>query len=198
MALDPSSRARFNLTSASVLLLDGTRMGMQVLVQVMMGLGARNFKKCETLAEAKEHAATTELQLVICDAMPPNFEGYDFVSWLRRQQIPNRFVPVLLVTGHTPPAQVERARDCGAHFIMKKPLTPITMLERIIWIAREGRAYIECDAYVGPERRFHNSGPPNGIGRRRDDLPPEVGEATMPNMGQQEVDSLINTRRVEL
>ena len=124
----------------------------------------------------------------------------DFIEWLRRSRIePNCFAPVLLTAGHTPSNAVARARDCGAHFVMAKPLTPIAVLERILWIAREGRRFVECDTYMGPDRRFKNEGVPAGmVGRRRDDLQGELGQAETPNMDQEVIDSLMKTRRVEL
>ena len=40
MALDPTSRVRFNLSAAAVLLLDPTPLGMSILVQIVTGCGA--------------------------------------------------------------------------------------------------------------------------------------------------------------
>ena len=33
----------------------------------------------------------------------------------------------------------------------------------------DDRRYVECDEYVGPDRRFQNLGPPAGIDGRRDE-----------------------------
>jgi len=50
-------------------------------------------------------------------------------------------------------------------------VSPAVMLERIIWIASERRPFVNCASYVGPDRRFHDLGPPAGTaGRRHDDL----------------------------
>jgi len=69
----------------------------------------------------------------------------------------------------------------------------------VVWIAREGRKFVDCDTYVGPDRRIKNEGVPGGgQGRRRDDLPPDVGEAVMPNMDQDTIDGLLTTRKVKL
>ena len=96
-------------------------------------------------------------------------------------------------------AILKKARDCGAHFVMTKPLTPITVLERVLWIAREGRRFVESDTYMGPDRRFKNEGVPAGqVGRRRDDLVGDVGEASTPNMEQDSIDGMLKTRRVNL
>jgi len=44
------------------------------------------------------------------------------------------------------------------------------MLERIIWVAKAGRPFLFTGTYVGPDRRFRDDGPPDGVGRRREDL----------------------------
>jgi DNA-binding response OmpR family regulator len=170
MALDVASRARFNLERAGVLLLEETQLGMSILVQIITGLGAKQLYRCYTLEQAKEAAVQHEIDIAIVDAMPPEGKGYDFVQWLRREAgEPNCYAPVLLTTPHTPASDIVRARDCGGHFIIKKPIAPIVMLERIIWVAKAGRPFLFTDTYVGPDRRFRDEGPPHGVGRRRED-----------------------------
>jgi DNA-binding response OmpR family regulator len=198
MGLNPESRARFNLERASILIFEPSQMGMSILVQILTGFGAKVLHRCETVQQAQDTVATSELDMAIVDAGAG--EGYDFITWLRHSRLePNSFVPVLLTAGHTPGGAVSKARDCGAHFIMAKPLTPIAVLERILWISREGRRFVECDSYMGPDRRFKNDGVPAGmVGRRRDDLHGDIGEADTPNMDQDVIDGLLKTRRVEL
>lgn len=171
MALDPNSRTRFNLDKAAVLLLDDTPIGMSILVQVVTGLGAKQLYRCTSVETAQEVAASHEIDLAIVDGMAPSGQGYDFVKWMRHNaQEPNCYTPVILTTAHTPMADVTRARDCGGHIIVKKPIAPIVLLERIIWVAKEGRPFLFSGEYVGPDRRFRDIGPPNGVGRRREDM----------------------------
>ncbi len=200
MGINPESRARFNLQRASILILDQNPMGMSILVQILTGFGAKTIHRCENVAEAEATVQKNEIDLMVVDSLGPGGAGYKFVHWLRRSKIqPNCFAPVLIIAGHTPQRAVAMARDCGAHFILAKPLTPIAVLERVLWISKEGRRFVECGTYVGPDRRFKNEGVPAGMeGRRRDDLPAEVGEATMPNMEQDVIDSMLKTRKVQL
>ncbi len=200
MGLSPESRARFNLERASVLILEENPLGMSILTQILTGFGARAIRRCETVEQAEQAVQSTQLDLLIVDSLGPSGAGYDFVRWLRRSGIqPNCYSPVLLTAGHTPSGAVTLARDCGAHFIMAKPLTPISVLERVLWISKEGRRFVECDSYVGPDRRFRNDGVPTGMtGRRRDDLSPEVGEATMPDTEQDVSGDMVKTRRVQI
>jgi DNA-binding response OmpR family regulator len=171
MSLDPASRSRYNLDKAAVLLLDDTAMGMAILVQIVTGLGAKKLFRCTNVEMAQDVAGKHELDLAIVDGMAPSGAGYDFVKWMRNHcQEPNCYTPVLLTTAHTPASDVVRARDCGGHIIVKKPFAPIVMLERIIWVAKEGRPFLFSGDYVGPDRRFRDNGPPDGVGRRREDL----------------------------
>lgn len=179
MALDVASRARFNLEKAAVLLLDDTPLGMSILVQIVTGLGAKHLHRCTSVEMARDIASHQEVDLAIVDAMAPQGKGYDFVEWLRHEaQEPNCYCPTLITTAHTPTTDIVRARDCGGHFIIKKPIAPIVMLERIIWVAKAGRPFLFTDTYVGPDRRFRDDGPPGGgVGRRREDQARTVSDA---------------------
>src|SRR5688572_11023114 len=107
MALDPTSRARFNLDKAAVLLLDDTPMGMSILVQIVTGLGAKQLYRCSSIDMAQEVAAAHEIDLAIVDSMAPSGRGYDFVKWMRQNaQEPNCYTPVILTTSHTPASDV--------------------------------------------------------------------------------------------
>jgi DNA-binding response OmpR family regulator len=192
-----SAITRISLEKANVLLVEPTTQGMDIAAQIMAGFGVRTPARAGTAEEALRVCDGPPLDLVICDPALPGIDGYDMVRQLRRSRLePNAFAPVVLVTAHTPKSQVVKARDCGANFIVVKPLSPRVVLDRILWIARENRAFIECDSYVGPDRRFQSLGPPAGTeGRRKDDLPPEVGAAVDPNMSQAEIDDLMKPRR---
>jgi DNA-binding response OmpR family regulator len=192
-----SAITRINLEKANVLLVESTVQGMDIAVQILAGFGVRSPARAGSLDEAMRVCEGAPLDLIVCEPSLPGADGYDFVRQLRRSRLePNAFAPVLLVSAHTPKSQVLKARDCGANFMVVKPLSPRVVLDRVLWIARENRAFIECDTYVGPDRRFQSLGPPAGTeGRRKDDLPPEVGAAVDPNMSQSEIDDLMKPRR---
>ena len=192
MALDPKSRTRFNLSKTVVLLFDPTPLGLAILGQILAGFGARKIHRCRTVEEAKKVVAEFEIDLMIVDAMAESGEGYEFVRWLRNNvPEPNRHTPVLLTAAHTKASDVANARDCGGHFIVAKPLAPIVVLERIIWIAREGRAFVLSDDYVGPDRRFAKADPDADHPRRRreDHIQLDVATADQPNAETAELDA---------
>jgi CheY-like chemotaxis protein len=185
MGLDPTSRARFNLSQSTILVLEPSALGMAIVVQILTGFGAKRIHRCVSVAEAQEAVSTFEIHLMVVDGMAETGEGYEFVRWIREHAAePNKFSPVLLTAGHTMVSDVARARDCGGHFLVAKPIAPIVLLERVIWASKSGRGFLFSESYVGPDRRFHEGERPNGLpGRRREDrdgsaakAPPEITE----------------------
>jgi CheY-like chemotaxis protein len=195
-------QARLNLRKASVLLLEPNHQNMQILSQVLLGFGASTFHRCESAEQARGVVDKTIVDLMIVEGQTAEGEpeGYDFVHWLRRSDLePNAFAPVIITSAHTSTTNVARARDCGAHFIISKPIVPNILFERILWVARINRSFVNAGTYVGPDRRFKNDGPPPGVeGRRATDLKGEVGAPKEANMSQSEIDNFMQPKRVVL
>lgn len=183
-----------NLDKAKALVVDDNPQSLDILIGVLTSFGLRNITRKADGKEAQEELKYTAYDLVLLNGALPELDGYDLTRWLRREaDEANRMTPVIIVTSHTRRSQVEKARDCGANFIVTKPISPAVMLERILWVARGDRMFIECDAYIGPDRRWRNLGPPVEFpdGRRRDDQSIELGEPEGANMSQDELDALI-------
>jgi DNA-binding response OmpR family regulator len=151
----------------------------EVLVHIFHGFGARTLHRTKTGEEALKIAETHQLDLIVTEALLGDQEGYDFVKALRTRHEceVNRFTPVMVLSAHTAASKVFKARDCGASFFVAKPVSPRVLMDRLLWIVREKRQYLQTDSYAGPDRRFHDESPPAGIaGRRREDQDASVNE----------------------
>ena len=170
MALQATDQNRWiNFEKVSLLALDQSVHSCKILSQIVRGFGIRNVSTCTSSAEARNALNTSTFDLMIADPAVEGEEGILLLRWLRRQERnPNRFVPIILISGHSTPTLVRRSRDCGANFFVAKPLTPNTLLERILWVARDKRPFVEVGEYLGPDRRFKQQ-PPPGAGRRAGD-----------------------------
>lgn len=197
---DQTGSAKFNLEKTRILLFDADAMSREIAAQILSGFGAKNITKVSEAADAKRAVSQGAYDLVVADPATSGPEGYDFVPWLRRQVgAANRFVPVLVITGHTQRSRIAAARDSGANIVVAKPLTPVAIFQRIEWMAREKRPYVDCPVYAGPDRRFKFDGPPPGSeGRRSQDLPLDIGAASEPNMTQGDIDAMMQPRKVVL
>ena len=62
-----------------------------------------------------------------------------------------------------------------------RPEAAALLLERILWMARDPRPFVEAGDYIGPDRRFRDEDLPEGMEERRADRirPPaaNTGEA---------------------
>jgi len=172
------TKSWINLERVQLLLFDDHAEGASILSQIVGALGVRHSYRCTTLAEAQQIISEREIQLIMVNANLKSSNAYDFIEWLRRADIqPNSYAPTILVTGHTQRSNVERARDCGTNSIVAKPVSPLAVLQRIVWVAKEKRSYVQTDAYVGPDRRFRKDGPPDDMfGRRYNDQPAHVSD----------------------
>ena len=183
--LDP--KTWINLERTSVLLVDSNPQGAQILRQLLLGFGVRSPIHCDTGAEAQEVLRTNEIDLLISDDALADMSAYDLVRWLRRSKLePNAFVSSIIVCGHVRRTEVQKARDCGANFLLTKPISTQILMERVLWVAREKRPFLDTGEYLGPDRRFQDLGPPKGGGRRRDDPPPgQDGEQAFQETSEQ-------------
>jgi len=186
------TKEQMNLREVRTLLVDSDAFESSLLVQMLHGLGMNEIKVRSTAEDARSDLESHDYEICICDADLP---GPDLLRWIRRLPQPKKFLPILVLMGYSDFNRVTAFRDAGAHLVMKKPISPQTLYDRIAWMSRPARDFIECDSYVGPDRRFKSIGPPGG--RRATDLSTDVGAATEPNMSQEEIDSLIRPMRIQ-
>lgn len=190
---------QFNLEKARALVVDNSQQALDILCGVLTSFGLRQIVRKANGKEAQEELTAHSFDLILVDGQLPELDGYKLIHWLRRHRSEAiRMTPVIVVTAHTPRAKVIEARDCGANFTIAKPISPAVVLERILWVARSDRLFIECDAYVGPDRRWQFTGPPvdHPDGRRRDDKPADLGVAEGENLSQSELDNLIKPQKL--
>ena len=197
--ITPEFDTRVYFGKLSVLLVEANALEAEIVTQVLTGFKVRNIARYGTAAQARDHLQRDHAELIMVGtshAGPGEMDEYDFIRWLRRSKIETtRTTAIILLAGHTSEANVLRARDCGASFIIAKPITPRIVFDRVVWLARDGRAFVDTGTYAGPDRRFQKLGPPpNTEGRRKDDLSLKVGDAKEPNLSQNEIDALLNAR----
>jgi CheY-like chemotaxis protein len=189
-----------NLARATVLVVDGSTHSLDVTCQILKGFGVMSILRASTVAEADRQVKAKTLDLVIVDPAVSEGYGFEFIKELRRSGTPNSFLPVVLTGGHLRKGDVMKARDTGANFVVAKPLSAQILLQRILWVARDPREFVDVGdgRYVGPDRRFKFEGPPEGSdGRRKSDVSAEIGAAAE-NISSDELDNMFKPQRVAL
>ena len=159
--------AIINLTGAVTMVVDDSAFAADITSSALLGFGIKTRYSMRSAGEAIEILREAEVDLLVVDCEMPGMDGFELVHWLRRSGPPNAFVPVIMTAGHIRRSMVAKARDCGANFILAKPFSAASLLERIVWVARDGRPFLEVGEYFGPDRRFREAEPP-GKERRSD------------------------------
>ena len=159
--------AIINLTGAVTMVVDDSSFSAEITTSALMGFGIRTKYSCRSAPEAMSIIGETEIDLIVVDCEMPGMDGFELVQWLRRSGPPNAFVPVIMTAAHIRRSMVSKARNCGANFIVTKPFSASSLLERIVWVARDNRPFLEVGDYFGPDRRFREGEPP-GEERRSD------------------------------
>ncbi len=162
--------AVFNLTGAVVMVVDDAPFSMDVTVQALQGFGIRARYTVKSAAEARDILKVHPIDLLVIDCEMAGANGHELVHWLRRSGLePNAYVPILMTASHVRRSRVAEVRDCGANFLVTKPFSASAVLERILWVARDNRPFLEVGDYSGPDRRFAPS-KPRTQDERRDDM----------------------------
>ena len=147
----------FNLSRANVMVVDDCGFSLQLTCQALLAFGVKTRYQCRSAAEAEEILATEIIDLAVVDCDMPGKDGYALVRELRASgQDPNAYIPVIMLASHTRRRRILDARDCGANFIIARPISPTTLLDRTLWVARSPRQFLIAPGYAGPDRRFRD------------------------------------------
>ena len=165
------AQSRLNLRGATTLLVDSDSFTRGLIANMVRGFGMDTPTVYDSGAAAKAHLQHHYIDLCILEAILPDMECGQLIRWIRRQdKSPLRFIPIIVLTSYTQHRHVSMARDAGANLIVKKPVSPRVLYDRIAWVAKTSRPFIETAKYAGPDRRFRTLEPLDGKHKRETDF----------------------------
>jgi diguanylate cyclase (GGDEF)-like protein len=115
-----------------------------------MGLSV---EQAEDGASAIAAVARSVPQLVLLDVEMPGLDGFQTCVELRRQ-LPGRDLAILIATGHTDKATIDRAFEVGATDFVSKPLDWLLLQHRVRFLLRAHDAFAELSE---SEHRLSNA-----------------------------------------
>jgi len=165
------AQPRLNLKNVVALLADRDRFTRGLVAQMLRGFGVETVLIAKDGEEAKSLLAKNMPDICFFEGAFPDMTVEELTRWIRGQQnSPLRFVPVIVLSGYSQLRMISSARDAGVHIVVRKPVAPQTLFDRILWVGKSNRAFLDAGSYVGPDRRFHAEPPPDGKKKRADDL----------------------------
>jgi PAS domain S-box-containing protein len=120
-----------------VLIAEDNFPNQKVAVLLLKKLGVR-MDLAENGSVALEHLMARPYDLVLMDCHMPEMNGYEAAAAVRRQDGPNRQVPIVAVTADVAAGSRERALESGMNDFIGKPIH-VSELERVLrtWIRPE-------------------------------------------------------------
>ncbi len=101
------------------------------------------------------------IDIIVADYLMEGVDGNLFLHWIRtNRDVPDRFVPFIMVSGAADQFVVEQARDTGVTEFMAKPFSAQSVADRILTVINSPRQFVLAPGYFGPDRRRMNLGAP--------------------------------------
>ncbi len=159
-----------DLSQLRALVVDDSDMMRRTLEAILVSLGVGLVLHARDAYEAYEVICETNPDFVVSDWDMEPGDGFDLVDMIRNEpDSPNRYLPVIMLTGHSEKERVEMARDHGVTEFLVKPVTPKDLLARVLAIIENPRPFVRSTDYFGPDRRRRESPDYDGPERRDDD-----------------------------
>lgn len=157
------------LDRMAVMVVDDNRHMLNLIAQILRGLTIRTVTTRTNAADAFKEMRISAFDLVISDQVMEPISGIEFIQMLRTSKdSPDRFVPVIMVTGSSDVGTVNGARDAGVTEFMTKPFSARGLYARILEVINNPRPFIRTKTYFGPDRRRREE-PYQGVERRKMD-----------------------------
>ncbi len=169
---------RYDFSSVSVMLVEDNEYIASVLYNVLLALGCGRIAKFRNGREAveflqllnlsPERVGTSGIDFIITDMIMDPIDGLSLLKWVRMsKESPDRFLPVIMISGYVDRGYLEKARDHGVTEFLAKPFSVTTVAQKIEAVIERPRPFIRTDNYFGPDRRRTKPGGYTGQERRQ-------------------------------
>ena len=96
---------------------------------------------------------TLNPDVITMDIEMPIMNGLDFISRVRMLPGEARYLPIIMLTGHSDLPRLNAARDRGVNEFLAKPVTARDILKRLESVIMRPRPYVAASDFFGPDRR---------------------------------------------
>lgn len=164
--------AAVDITTLNILLVEDNVHFRTLIRSILQALGMEQLTEAQDGIEALEILGEQNFDLVILDWKMEGMDGVECVRQIRELSGACAQVPIIMVTGYTETRLKREARDAGVNDFLGKPISPQSLLNRIVSVVENPRPFYRSDDFFGPDRRSKDK-PYDGVERRVEQRPPE-------------------------
>lgn len=192
MRAQPSMEDSY-LTNVHFLVVDDNQFDRQILRDVLNALGSRHVATAKTAEEAYTLVKEIDPDVVLLDWEMRPMSGIEFTRRIRTSKdSPNRFLPIIMVSGHATRGRIFAARDSGVNEYLTKPISARALFNRIQQVIERPRRFVRIGEYFGPDRRRQKKEFEGGEQRGVTKPKKKVAAAAEQTLGQDEINALFN------
>ncbi len=154
----------YDLSQARILIVEDMQPMLTLTTSILSMFGFKNVHGAKSVEEGFKLYCQYDHDLIVTDWLMEPLSGLDFIKMVRRSdESPNKFVPIILMTGYSDQPRVEEARDMGVTEFLMKPYSARDMYARVVQIIEKPRQFVDTGEFFGPDRRrrknfeFHGS-----------------------------------------
>lgn len=153
-----------------ILILEDNAHMSSILRTILQGFGVRSVVEVRDAADAFEIMRSANPDLALVDYMLGDVDGLEFTRLIRTaSDSPNKYLPIIMVSGHTDRSKVMEAINAGVNEYLAKPVRPVDLYNRLITLIEKPRRFVKAPGYFGPERRRRQDPRYTGPWRRASD-----------------------------
>ena len=160
----------YELKKATILVVDDMQPMLALTASLLKIFGFSDIIQAGDAETAWTKFCTKNPDIVLTDWLMDPYDGLELVKKIRNDPAsPNRFVPIILMTGFSHRLRVEQARDIGVTEFLVKPFRAKDMYSRIEMLIEKPRRFVETQQFFGPDRRRRKGDDYQGPLRREND-----------------------------
>lgn len=151
------------------MIVDDNRHMRALLFSILHAFGFKTVQEVSDGESALREIEPFGAEIVITDWHMEPMDGIKLVRNIRSSGVDAvKYVPIIMLTGHSEAERVREARDAGVHEFLAKPISASALYTRIVRIIESPRPFIKTEHYFGPDRRRQDTGRPDDLPERRE------------------------------
>jgi DNA-binding response OmpR family regulator len=158
------------LAALRVLVIDDSREMCAIVGTVLAAAGVGHLHYAANGRRGLDVISEFPIDVAFVDHEMPVMNGLDFISVIRSVDSAVRYMPLIMLTGHSDLNRINAARDRGVTEFLCKPVTARAILARLNAVIMEPRPFMNSPTYFGPDRRRKRTTAYNGPLRRSSDM----------------------------
>lgn len=158
----------YNVTKLRVLIVDDDPHLRELLRTILRSFGVTAMAEAADGDSGLSELRRFEPNIVFVDWGMAPMNGIEMVRKIRHMDLDRyRFVPIIMMSGHTEKYRIFEARDAGATEFLAKPPSTKAVLARLVAVIEKPRDFVRTKNFFGPDRRRRTWGAYTGEDRRK-------------------------------